>query len=62
MEAYCVKCKEKRQIKEPKAVKTENGKFMARGTCPKCGTGMCRIMSQDTAEKAVKSGELKKGY
>jgi len=43
VEAYCVKCKEKRDMKDPKEVKLKNGKPAMKGTCPKCGTGMFRI-------------------
>ncbi len=43
VEAYCVKCKKKQEMKDPKAVKLKNGKDAATGTCPKCGTKMFRI-------------------
>jgi hypothetical protein len=43
MEAYCVKCKAKRVMKEPKAIKMKNGRAATRGVCPKCGTKMFRI-------------------
>jgi len=35
---------------------------MAKGKCEVCGTGMCRIMSKDNAEKSIKSSESKKAY
>jgi len=48
VEAYCVKCKAKREMQDPKEVemKGKGGrKRMAmKGTCPKCGTKMFRIM------------------
>lgn len=47
-EGYCVKCKEKREISDPKEVtmKGKGGKerLAVTGTCPKCGTKMFRIM------------------
>ncbi len=43
MEAYCVKCKTKREIKEPIPVFTGNGTPATRGVCPECGTGMYRM-------------------
>lgn len=48
MEAYCVKCKAKQEMKDPQEV-TMNGKGgnqrrAMKGTCPVCGTGMYRIM------------------
>ena len=47
-EAYCVKCKAKREMKDPKevAMKGKGGHKRAAmtGTCIKCGTKMFRIM------------------
>ena len=63
VKAYCVKCKKKGQeMKDPTIVKTSRGGFMAKGKCPDCGTSMCAMMSKDNAEKAMKSGEAKKGF
>jgi len=41
--AYCVKCKAKREMKNPKKVKMKNGKPATKGVCPKCGTALYRI-------------------
>jgi hypothetical protein len=47
-EAYCVKCKAKRMMKDPKEVtmKGKGGKvrMAMTGTCETCGTKMFRIM------------------
>jgi len=43
MEAYCVKCKAKREMKDPQPVTLKNGKPATKGTCPVCGTSMMRI-------------------
>ena len=43
MEAYCVKCKQKREIAEPKAEFNALGTPVTRGKCPVCGTTMYRI-------------------
>jgi hypothetical protein len=43
MEAYCVKCRAKKVMKNPKAVTMKNGKPATQGTCPTCGTKMFRI-------------------
>jgi hypothetical protein len=60
---YCVKCKKKNVVmKDVKMTKTAKGGFLARGTCPKCSCGMCRICGQADAEKMVKAGEAKKAY
>jgi NAD-dependent SIR2 family protein deacetylase len=46
MEAYCVKCKHKTDIKEGKEVKNKKGMRMMKGKCPKCGTTVCRILGK----------------
>ena len=46
--AYCFKCRQKREMKDPKEVemKGKGGKkrLAMKGACPKCGTKMFRIM------------------
>jgi hypothetical protein len=44
-EAYCVKCREKRTIKDPKQVTMKNGRNAIEGTCPVCGTKLFRMVS-----------------
>lgn len=44
MEAYCVKCKAKREMKGGKQMKMKNGRTMMKGPCVKCGTMMAKIM------------------
>jgi hypothetical protein len=43
MEAYCVKCRAKKEMKNPKAVTMKNKKPATSGTCPTCGTKMFKI-------------------
>lgn len=43
MQAYCVKCRAKQEMKDPKNITMKNGKPATQGTCPKCGTKMFRI-------------------
>ena len=43
MEAYCMKCKTKKEMKNPKAIMMKNAKPATQGTCPTCGTKMFRI-------------------
>ena len=43
IQGYCVKCKEKRQMKNAKKVSLPNGRPAAQGVCPECGTKMFRI-------------------
>ena len=48
---YCVKCREKREIKEGKVAETAKGRPMAKGTCPVCGTTVTRFLSAKEAGK-----------
>jgi hypothetical protein len=43
VEAYCVKCRAKREIKDARAITMKNGKPATQGTCPVCSTKMFRI-------------------
>jgi Zn finger protein HypA/HybF involved in hydrogenase expression len=43
MQAYCVKCRKKREMNNPRAIKMKNGKPATQGVCPSCGTKMFRI-------------------
>ena len=43
MLAYCVKCKEKREVKNAQAVFTGSGTPATKGECPVCNTGMYRM-------------------
>jgi len=43
MEAYCTKCKEKREMRETQAVWLKNGSAATQGVCPVCGTRMNRM-------------------
>jgi hypothetical protein len=43
MQGYCVKCKEKREIKDPQEITMKNGKPAVQGTCPECGTKIFKI-------------------
>ena len=45
-EAYCVKCKAKREMKDAQEVTMKNGRKAMKGRCPTCGTGMYRIMGK----------------
>jgi Zn finger protein HypA/HybF involved in hydrogenase expression len=43
VEAYCVKCKAKQEMKDPKETTLKNGRKAVKGVCPACGTKMFRI-------------------
>ena len=40
MEAYCVKCKTKREMADPQPVFTATGTPATKGRCPVCGQSM----------------------
>lgn len=42
-EAYCFKCRAKKEIKNPETVTLKNGRPATRGVCPTCGTKVFRI-------------------
>lgn len=62
VQGRCMKCKEKRDMKDAVISQTARGGYIAKGVCAKCGCKMAAIMSKDNAEKAVSAGEAKKGY
>jgi Domain of unknown function (DUF5679) len=43
MEAYCMKCRTKREIKNAQKVTLKNGRPATQGACPVCGTKLTRI-------------------
>ncbi len=57
MEAYCVKCKAKKEMKDANEVemKGKGGKTRRamKGVCPDCGTTMFRIMGNAPAADNV---------
>jgi len=45
VEAYCVKCRKKVEIKDPQEVTLKSGRPAVKGKCPVCGTTVFRIGS-----------------
>tara|TARA_B100000959_G_C14845947_1_gene568013 strand:- start:221 stop:364 length:144 start_codon:yes stop_codon:yes gene_type:complete len=43
VEAYCVKCRSKREMNNPESITMKNGKPATKGVCPTCGTKMFKI-------------------
>ena len=41
--AYCMKCRKKVEIKNPKQITLKNGRPAVQGVCPGCGTKVFRI-------------------
>ncbi len=42
----CMKCKKEQEMKDPKEVVMKNKMRAMKGTCPKCGTKMFRILGK----------------
>ncbi len=45
-EAYCVKCREKREMQYAQRIVTKNGRNALEGTCPVCGTKLFRFVAR----------------
>lgn len=43
VQAYCVKCKKKVEVKNPQQVTMKNKRKATKGSCPDCGTKVFRI-------------------
>ncbi len=43
MQAYCVKCKSKKEMKNSQSITMKNGKPATQGMCPTCGTKIFKI-------------------
>ena len=43
MQAYCMKCRAKREMKDTKSIIMKNRRPATQGVCPVCGTKMFRI-------------------
>ncbi len=51
MQGYCLKCREKREIKDVQAVTLKNGRAARQGTCAVCGTKIT-VMGADKVATA----------
>ena len=45
--AYCIKCKQKAELKDGKIVYYKNGTPAERGVCAICGTKVSRILTKE---------------
>jgi hypothetical protein len=43
MQAYCMKCRAKKEIRDPRRITMKNGRPATQGLCPTCGTKVFRI-------------------
>ena len=60
MEAYCVKCKKKREIHQPEATFTSSGSPGTRGICSVCGTKVFRMGRTEAHEGLVPPEPVKR--
>lgn len=61
VEAWCMKCKAKREMKNAKKVTMKNGKPAMSGECSKCGTKMFKIGDGSPSKSSKKSKKSKTG-
>ncbi|MFC1598583.1 DUF5679 domain-containing protein [Patescibacteria group bacterium] len=47
VQGYCVKCKAKQDMTDPKQITMKNGRPAVTGTCPVCSTKMFKIGKMD---------------
>ena len=62
MQAYCMKCRTKKEMKDPKAITMKNGRPATQGTCPSCGTKMFKIGKSQSCNKKGSMNSEKAGY
>ncbi|MFC1865990.1 DUF5679 domain-containing protein [Chloroflexota bacterium] len=43
MQAYCMKCRTKKEMNDAKSITMKNGRPATQGACSSCGTKMFRI-------------------
>ncbi len=46
MTGRCMRCKEKREMKDTEEVTMKNGRQMLKGICTTCGCKMCKILGK----------------
>jgi hypothetical protein len=47
IEAYCVKCKDRRTMQDSRVETLDNGRRAAKGVCPVCGTNMTKFLPNE---------------
>ncbi len=62
MKAYCLKCRTKREIKNPESVTLKNARSATRGICPVCGTKMYKIGKRQAVTTSVSTKEVMKSW
>lgn len=52
--SYCLKCRAKRDMRNPQQVTLKNGRLATRGTCPDCGSTVYRIGRVDSSRGSTR--------
>ncbi|MCP8311069.1 MAG: DUF5679 domain-containing protein [Candidatus Methylarchaceae archaeon HK01M] len=55
VQAFCVKCRTKREIKNPKQVILKNNRPAVKGTCSVCGSTVYRMGRYSKKKKTLKA-------
>ena len=50
---HCMRCKEKREMKDTEESTMKNGGTMLKGVCVKCGCPMCKIVGKKKVEEKI---------
>lgn len=48
-QAYCVRCKDQREVKNAEMVTLKNGRPALKGTCATCGTSAMKFLKKQPA-------------
>lgn len=48
VEGHCFKCKAVREMVDPQAKTTSNGRTMVQGKCTKCGTTISKFVKKES--------------
>ena len=59
MLSYCLKCRKNRESKNPKVVKTKNGRLMVLSNCAVCGSKKPKFIEEQKASELLNMLELK---
>ncbi len=46
MQAYCLRCRTKQEMRDARQVTLKNGRPATQGVCPECGAKMYRIQKR----------------
>ena len=58
MQAYCMKCRAKREMRSPKSIIMKNRRPATQGVCPVCGTKMFRIGKSPRVKANIPGGKI----